>query len=282
MTKLVGVAALVAASILMVSASPAVAAIGDPGNPNPIRTCRTTPVYAHRGDTQRFTENTRAAVDSAFRLRAAVEVDVRTAADDTLVLLHDRTVNRTTNGHGKVVNKTWRQLRRYRTPDGLQIPRLVRVLRMVRDRPHSRVMLDLKHLTVGSARVMTHLIARYSIQDRVSVISFWYPLLDKVKALDLAVHTSIIATGDSAPAPTSIEAGHHAQVFPSLMTDAWVDAMNGAGIEFTSRIDDRLAAWNHGISVGTHAIVSDTPRAYLRACHRGLLPGATDDAQPRA
>jgi glycerophosphoryl diester phosphodiesterase len=279
MTQLVVVAALVAATTFTVTTSPVLAANADTGIPNPIKTCQATPVYAHRGDTKRFTENTGEAVTSAFRLDAAVEVDVRTAADDTLVLLHDRRVNRTTNGRGRVVNKTWRQLRRYRTADGLRIPRLATVLRMLRDRPRSRMMLDLKDLTADSARVMTRLIARYSIRDQVSVISFWYPLLDRVKALDPALHTSIISTGDSAPPPTSIGAGHHAQVFPSLMTDAWVDAMNDTGIEFTSRIDDTLTAWNHGISVGTHGIVSDAPRAYLRACRRGLLPGATDDAQ---
>ena len=278
LTKLAGVAAVVASGVLVVGAAPVVAASGLSGIPNPVRTCRTTPVFAHRGDTKRFTENTRAAVGSAFRLGAAAEVDVRTAADDTLVLLHDPTLNRTTNGHGRVANKTWRQLRNYRTDDGLRIPRLARVLRMVRDRPHSRVMLDLKHLTGNSARDMTRFIDRYGIRDQVSVISFWYRPLNKVEALDPALETSIIATGDSAPPPASIGAGHDAQVFPGLMTHAWVDAMNAAGLKFTSRIHDTRTAWRHGISVGTHGIVSDTPRAYLRACRRGLLPGVTDES----
>ncbi len=263
-------AAGVAAAVAILAATPLTAAqAGGSDLPNPVRSCRETPVFAHRGDADRYTENTRAAVRSAFELGAAAEVDVRTAADGTLVLMHNARVDRTTNGRGRVVDMTWPQLREHRTPDGLRIPRLRAVLRMVRDLPSAQVMLDLKHLTADSARALTSSIASFRIDARSQIISARYPLLNQVKALDPNLDTRIIARGNRPPVPTTIGRGHGVHIQPMLMTDAWVDAVNDAGIELSSDVADRLAAWRRAISAGAHGIVSNDPRGYLRACRRG-------------
>ncbi|HTV48512.1 MAG TPA: glycerophosphodiester phosphodiesterase family protein [Phycisphaerae bacterium] len=58
---------------------------------------------AHRGASAAAPENTVAAFDEAIRLGAwAVEFDVRLSADGVPVVIHDETVNRTTNGQGAV------------------------------------------------------------------------------------------------------------------------------------------------------------------------------------
>src|SRR3954470_18661165 len=67
------------------------------------------PVFAvgHRGASAYAPENTVAAFDEAVRLGAkGVEFDLRITADGNLVVLHDATVDRTTNGHGHVANMT--------------------------------------------------------------------------------------------------------------------------------------------------------------------------------
>ncbi len=66
---------------------------------------RRRPVIAvgHRGAAAYAPENTVASFDEAIRLGAkAVEFDLRIAGDGTLVVLHDETVDRTTNGHGPI------------------------------------------------------------------------------------------------------------------------------------------------------------------------------------
>ena len=56
---------------------------------------------AHRGHSTGAPENTLAALDAAWRAGATVaEIDVRMTRDGELVLLHDRTLDRTTTGHG--------------------------------------------------------------------------------------------------------------------------------------------------------------------------------------
>src|SRR6202011_2274199 len=56
---------------------------------------------AHRGHSTGAPANTRAALDAAWRAGATVaEIDVRMTRDGELVLLHDRTLDRTTTGDG--------------------------------------------------------------------------------------------------------------------------------------------------------------------------------------
>ena len=58
---------------------------------------------AHRGDSHRAPENTLAALRAAVRAGAAMaEIDVRVTADKAFVLMHDRAVDRTTDGDGLV------------------------------------------------------------------------------------------------------------------------------------------------------------------------------------
>lgn len=62
-------------------------------------------VVAHRGFAHRHPENTIVAIERAFELGAdAVEVDVQITRDGVPILMHDATVNRTTNGTGSVAD----------------------------------------------------------------------------------------------------------------------------------------------------------------------------------
>jgi len=72
----------------------------------------TVQIYAHRGSSARFAEHTRAAYLQALADGAdGVECDLHLSADGALVLLHDDTVDRTSNGTGPVANLTLAQLR---------------------------------------------------------------------------------------------------------------------------------------------------------------------------
>lgn len=69
-------------------------------------------VSAHRGASATHPENTLAALREAARLGAAmIEFDVRRTRDGALVLLHDATLERTTNGGGPVAERTLEELR---------------------------------------------------------------------------------------------------------------------------------------------------------------------------
>jgi glycerophosphoryl diester phosphodiesterase len=69
-------------------------------------------VIAHRGDSAHAPENTLAAFDGAVAKRADwVELDAHLSRDGEAIVLHDRTVDRTTDGHGRVADLTVAQIK---------------------------------------------------------------------------------------------------------------------------------------------------------------------------
>jgi len=95
-------------------------------------------ISAHRGNTGRAPENTLAAYKDAMRLSVDfIEIDVRTSLDGKLVILHDGTLNRTTNGEGPLKNKTFIELKNLSAGKGFidfekeKIPSLDEVCRLI-------------------------------------------------------------------------------------------------------------------------------------------------------
>src|SRR3954468_3765636 len=70
-------------------------------------------IVAHRGASGYAPENTIAAFDKAVEMNADyIEIDVQRSQDGKLVVIHDQTVDRTTNGTGNVKDLTFQQLNR--------------------------------------------------------------------------------------------------------------------------------------------------------------------------
>ncbi|HPO15329.1 MAG TPA: glycerophosphodiester phosphodiesterase family protein [Candidatus Hydrogenedentes bacterium] len=71
-----------------------------------------TQACAHRGDNKVAPENTIPAFESAVAKKAPmIEFDVQMTKDNALVIMHDATVDRTTNGKGKIVDLTFDEIR---------------------------------------------------------------------------------------------------------------------------------------------------------------------------
>lgn len=72
-------------------------------------------VVAHRGYWQVAPENSMAAMEKAVEIGVdMVEVDVRQTQDGVLILMHDKTLDRTTNGSGPVADHTWAEISKLR------------------------------------------------------------------------------------------------------------------------------------------------------------------------
>ncbi|MGE7879752.1 glycerophosphodiester phosphodiesterase family protein [Peribacillus muralis] len=102
-------------------------------------------ILAHRGQWREYPENSLAAVNEAIVDGAEiVEIDVQLTADGVPVLMHDTTVDRTTNGKGKVSDFTLAQIKNLYLKEGLggktaaltkhKIPTLEEVMLVVKDR----------------------------------------------------------------------------------------------------------------------------------------------------
>ena len=80
-------------------------------------------VVAHRGAHKTVPENTLASLEKAIELGVDyVELDVRRTKDGVLVLLHDASVNRMTNGKGKIEDLTFDEIHKLNIRGGRRPP----------------------------------------------------------------------------------------------------------------------------------------------------------------
>ncbi len=108
---------------------------------------------AHRGLFRHAPENTLAAFAACLELRLGFELDVRRSRDGQLVVVHDATLERTTNGKGLVADHSLAELKKLdagrwfdRAYAGARLPALDEVFALVKARGHARtrVAVDLK------------------------------------------------------------------------------------------------------------------------------------------
>jgi glycerophosphoryl diester phosphodiesterase len=96
-------------------------------------------VASHRGDWRNYADNSIEGIESCIRMGIdIVEIDLALTKDSVLVLMHDRTVDRTTNGKGLVSDFTLEEIKQLNLKNGLgrvtdfQIPTLEEVMRVVK------------------------------------------------------------------------------------------------------------------------------------------------------
>lgn len=110
-------------------------------------------LVGHRGLPTHAPEQTRAALNACIDLRVGIEIDIRRTRDGQLVCLHDATVDRTTNGKGKVSDLSLREIRQLdagakfdRAFTGERIPTVDEFFALIHDRNNGSylVAVDLK------------------------------------------------------------------------------------------------------------------------------------------
>lgn len=146
---------------------------------------------AHRGASGYAPENTRAAFDRAVALGAdAIETDVQLTADGQLVLWHDATVERTSDGRGPVADHTLADLRQLDL-GGWFAPQFAgeRVLTPVEalDEYAGRIPIVFEIKDPRSTAPLVALLTTRRALDRVQVTSFSWPALMEARALDAAL-----------------------------------------------------------------------------------------------
>lgn len=98
-------------------------------------------VVAHRGDWRNSPENSIQAFKNCIEMGVdMIEIDVRKTKDNELVIIHDATVDRTTNGKGKVSDLTLEEVKKLRLRAGHgvvtrhEVPTLEEVLNLCKDK----------------------------------------------------------------------------------------------------------------------------------------------------
>jgi glycerophosphoryl diester phosphodiesterase len=136
-------------------------------------------IIGHRGAAGLEPENTLRSFTRAIELGVdAIELDVY-CVDGELVVIHDDTLERTTDGHGDVMATSFDALRRLDAGNGERIPTLTEVLQLVQ----SRVIVNIELKGAGTAAPVAACIAAHPRVD-VLVSSFDHAELARFRAVD--------------------------------------------------------------------------------------------------
>jgi glycerophosphoryl diester phosphodiesterase len=245
--------ALALATVLAVGAGDLLCA-----GPASAAACVTIPGVAHRGGIEHYVENTDDAFrDAANRGTPRWETDVQFTADDVPVIMHDDTVDRTTDGTGAVSSFTLAQLEGLRTSDDQAVPTLAQIVNDAQV-DGATIFPELKTTPTEPqwTAFLAALASRPTIASRVVVTSF-----DGSRLVALRAHTALYRTGllqnggDQTPESVTQYAG-------TTILIKVHDSITGS----------RMAAWTAG-GLTVYAWTVDTESEWARMAWYPALAG---------
>jgi glycerophosphoryl diester phosphodiesterase len=150
---------------------------------------------AHRGASAQYPENTLLAFRRAIEQGVdALEVDIHRTADDELIVIHDSTLERTTNGHGNVCDHNLQGIRQLDAGQGEKVPLLTEVIQLAR-KSQIRLCVEIKGATeteeLAIAEGVIQTLEATDFLSQTIVTSFSSKALLHVKALNPEVSTML-------------------------------------------------------------------------------------------
>ena len=230
-------------------------------------------VIAHRGDHILVPENTIAAYENGIKNGVDfVEIDLRTTKDSVLVIMHDATVDRMTNGKGKISDLTHAELKKLQVIDKTKdttaiyrIPTFEEVLKTCRNKVY--IYLDYKDANVLQAY---HLIKQYGMEKQIIVYinspaqyTEWrkrFPTIPLMLSLPENVKTEEQLHQFLKETPVDLLDGDYSDYMPVVLS-----AATKAGINVWPDIQgkDEEKNWNFALEMGFKGLQTDHPAALI-------------------
>lgn len=254
-------------------------------------------VLAHRGGGDEAPENTVEAFAHARSLGVRdIETDAHVTADGKVVLVHDPSVDRVTDGTGAVAMMTWREISRLRNPEGGRIPLLSEVLE---EFPDLAFNIDAKEDEVVAP--LLDVLADHDAFGRVLIASFSERRLERVRrsgheglstSLGSTAVARLLAAAETGTNPTTWHVpgprqGVRAVQVPvsygpvGVVSRRFVATAHAAGIAVHVWTVDDAEEMVRLLDLGVDGIVTDRPtmlRDILRA--RGQWEDDPEDRGP--
>jgi glycerophosphoryl diester phosphodiesterase len=226
-------------------------------------------IIAHRGASGHAPENTFAAFERAVELGAAfIETDLQLTRDAQFVAIHDAYLDRTTNGHGPVSDRTLAELRELdagkwfdRQFMDQRIPTLEEILQFARERDIVFYLEIKQGVAWGMHQTLVGVLGKAQNAAHTLVISFDPATLDSVRRFEPAMMTGLLVDklkGDSIQA--ALEVGAR-QICPH------VDLVTLEMVERAHRADLHVVTWTvndadkmrAAMDAGVDGIMTDLP-----------------------
>lgn len=231
-------------------------------------------IIGHRGAKGYAPENTLASFEKAAALGVdAVEFDVHLSGDDRPVVIHDFTVDRTTNGFGPVRALSLEQLKGLDAGEGERIPTLEETLDWASGRPAPGLVIEIKgnlSLYPGiSEKVMDAILSR-GLERRTIVIAFDYAVIHELKDLTDRIRTGVLIGAPVADAVALARELHADAILPRLdvVDPELVRRAHEAGLEVHAWVANTAEAVRFAASAGVDGVATDFPDVARRASLR--------------
>jgi glycerophosphoryl diester phosphodiesterase len=246
-------------------------------------------VMAHRGGAGLWPENTLLAFERARDLGVdVIELDVHSTADGALVVMHDATIERTTDGRGRINDLTLAEVKKldagYRWSidgsktfpgrgQGLSVPTLDEVFTRL---PAMRFNIEPKQETPSLAKPLCRMIRERGMANKVIVGSFRQTVLDEFRRECPEVATSASPNEVSefmriqrGPVNAPYRPVIHALQVPEyvggtlVLTKEFVDAAHSKGLQVHAWTVNEIEAMKRLIALGVDGIMTDYPDRLL-------------------
>ena len=230
---------------------------------------------AHRGASGSAPENTLAAFKKAIEIGVdAVELDLHGTADGEIVVIHDASLDRTTNLRGSVNQATLETIKRADAGGwfasefvGEPVPTLVEALECIGG--NTIAVLEIKDTAIGEAVVKK--ISEMNALEQVVLISFHTSVLREVRALEPRIPTGWLIGSHSCDAPPPQLCQQLGQLGSSLLnvnyqliTAEFAYEVQRRGIALWCWTVDDLAGMREMKILGVQGITSNYPEHFAK------------------
>jgi len=236
-------------------------------------------VIAHRGDHTKAPENSIPAIKNAIKDGADyVEIDLRTTADGRLVIMHDATVNRMTNGIGKISQMNYDSLRALKlfnknipNSDTLTIPNFEEILSVCKNKIN--IYLDFKDANVEQvyseilkAKMQNQIVVYINTPQQFIAWRKTAPNIPLILSLNTKIKDSISMANYIKRIDIDILDGNWDEYTIETVRSAFV---NGVPVwaDMQSNQEDEIY-WQKGLSLGLLGIQTDHPKELIKFLHK--------------
>ena len=242
-------------------------------------------ITGHRGAAGLAPENTLASIQLAIELGVdRIEIDVQQTKDNKIIVLHDRTLRRTTTGHGFVKNLTYDEILQFSAGykfNKFYINEKVPTLEQVIDLIDGKVelLIETKYSYMYYPNIERHIIniiKNKDAKDWCKVISFNDRALFRINKLDKSIRLGKLFVGKHAHLPLSFDKGLNIRplkkyafvdeviVKHDYATKAIIEKVHDFGKELHVWTVNNEATIQKLIERGVDGIISDYPNLLMK------------------
>ncbi len=237
-------------------------------------------IIAHRGYSHKAPENTLASFQKAIEVNADYfELDVQLSKDDSLMIMHDGTVDRTTDGTGGISDLTWQQLKELDAGSwfseefaGERIPTLSEALVLAKNSANNiGVIVEIKSSNTSVPKKIVELVKKLGMENRVVVSGFSLSQITLIKNEDPSIPVQLFATVNKSHIDNIAAIKGEWVGSGGNITKDLIDYAHSKGVKFNAWTINSASQMIALKEIGIDAITTDYP---------AVLMAAMDDTAP--